>query len=91
MKPHWAWWAALRTENPPIAKTTLPAQAMKGIASVETEINRIEGQALADVQRRSLDPSQKIIGSAREFEKPPIGGDLSVLPFLGLVALVFRP
>jgi hypothetical protein len=25
-------------------------------------------------------------GSAREFEKPPIGGDLSVLPFLGLVA-----
>ena len=30
-------------------------------------------------------------GSAREFEKPPIGGDLSVLPLLGLVALGFRP
>ena len=30
-------------------------------------------------------------GSAREFEKPPIGGDLSVLPFLGLVASGFRP
>lgn len=30
-------------------------------------------------------------GSAREFEKPPIGGDLSVLSFLGLVALGFRP
>src|ERR1035438_442453 len=31
------------------------------------------------------------LGSAREFEKPPIGGDLSVLPFLGSVALGFRP
>jgi hypothetical protein len=31
------------------------------------------------------------IGSAREFEKPPIGGDLSVLPFLGFPAVGSGP
>jgi cytochrome c peroxidase len=42
-------------------KTILLAPARKEIASVEAEINRIEGETLADVQSRSLDPSQKII------------------------------
>src|SRR5258707_10112054 len=30
------------------------------------------------------------LGSAQEFEKSPIGGDLSVLPFPGLSSLGFR-
>ena len=49
------------SENRPVARTALSARALKEIASVEAEINRIEGQMLADVQHRSLDPSQKII------------------------------
>jgi cytochrome c peroxidase len=47
--------------NDPIPKTTLLAPALKEIASVEAEINSIEGQTLADVQRDTLDPSKKII------------------------------
>lgn len=74
MKPHLAWCAAgviaicwsggssrSEADTRPVAKTTLPAQTQKEIASVEAEINRIEGQTLADVQQRSLDPSEKII------------------------------
>ena len=74
MKPRLAWYAAgiiaicvgvgvLRSEpeNPPLAKPALPPRALREIASVETEINRIESQVFADVQRRPLDPSQKII------------------------------
>jgi cytochrome c peroxidase len=74
MKLHSAWCAAgvmaaclgagaLRSEseNRPVAKTALSARALKEIASVEAEINSIEGQTIADVKHRSLDPSQRII------------------------------
>ena len=74
MKLHSAWCAAgvmaaclgagaLRSEseNRPVAKTALSARAVKEIASVEAEINSIEGQTIADVKHRSLDPSQRII------------------------------
>jgi hypothetical protein len=39
--------AAHVPSTPPFAKTTLSTQAQKEIASVETEINRIEGQVPA--------------------------------------------
>jgi cytochrome c peroxidase len=74
MKPRSAWLAAgviaiywgsasspSEAENRPFAKTTLTVKAQKEIASVEMEISRIEGETLAEVQGRSLDPSQKII------------------------------
>ena len=74
MKPHLAWCAAVviaicwaagssrsEAENRPFAKTTVPAQTQKEIASVEAEINSIESHTLADLQQRSLDPSEKII------------------------------
>jgi cytochrome c peroxidase len=74
MKLHLAWcsagvitaWlcaGALRSEseNRPVASTALSARALKEISAVEGEINRIEGQVLADVQRSPLDPSQEII------------------------------
>jgi len=71
MKPHLAWCAAgviaicwgagSEAENRFFANATLPAQAQKEIASVEAEINRVEDVTLADVKRRPLDPSQKII------------------------------
>jgi cytochrome c peroxidase len=74
MKPQLAWYvaggiaicagaAALRSQadTRPVAKTTLPAQVQKEIASVEAEINSVEAQALASIQRSSLDRSQKII------------------------------
>src|ERR1035438_4455238 len=64
--------------------------------------NKIDPNAPSGSRRKILISSQvsfqsprsiaeSLFGSAREFEKPPIGGDLSVLPFLGLVALGFRP
>jgi cytochrome c peroxidase len=74
MRPHSAWCAAgviaicwgagsahSEAENRPFARPTLSTQAQKEIASVEAEINRVEGETLRDVQRRALDPSQKII------------------------------
>ena len=75
MKPHFAWYgaaviaiyaAAAGLPSEPgkqATERTIPllAPAQKEIASVEAEINSIEGQTLADVQRGSLDPSQKII------------------------------
>jgi hypothetical protein len=36
-------------------------------------------------------PAESHKGSAREFEKPPIGGDLSVLPFFGMADFRIPP
>jgi cytochrome c peroxidase len=44
-----------------MAKTRLSAAAQKDIASVEAEIDRIEAETLARVERSSLDRSQQII------------------------------
>ena len=48
-------------EKRAVVKTTaLPAGAQQEIASVESEINRIEAETLARVERGALDPSQQI-------------------------------
>jgi cytochrome c peroxidase len=53
---------ALRPETEePQARTKLSASAMSEIASVETEIIRIEAETLASVQHGPLDASQQIL------------------------------
>jgi cytochrome c peroxidase len=47
--------------NRVLAKTTLPIDTQKEIASVEAEINRIDAETLARVQQGSLDASQQIV------------------------------